>query len=509
MLFLVVLVFGSVLLVDHVEYTQVILPGVSGLAAVFFAFLGLTLIMSRLAQLRMARLVGSERFSVQSLQSLYVRSQQAMRGLAVGAHFLLLFCTDWATSLRAVLGEHGAGLDEFVMLLPFVSLISVGYFTLYPLDRTIRESSTDDLLYLFEPVHPIWTRRQYMSFQLRFNLLLVAVPLIIILAAKDLLELIRPQLTAIGYHVLLRVNSTVSLHLDLRLAELSCELVLAVIAGLILLLSPLMVRTVWRCRSLPAGQLRDMLQALAGRVRLQCKDILLWPTYGIIANAAMVGLVGRIRYIMLSDGLIESLTDGQIEAVFGHEIGHVKHHHLPLLLTFAFAAMGLVSLAGWHAQFYLQLDSWTFEMMLFASVFLVWLGFFGRLSRMCERQADLFAAEALSAQFDDTAGGCGNDECLRHSLSRQPSPGEGEHICHAAAELVCSALGRASALNAVPKSARSWRHGSIGQRCQTVMHYAADPAEFARFRTKMLLVRCVIVAAAGITAIWGGLTVLT
>jgi len=52
-----------------------------------------------------------------------------------------------------------------------------------------------------------------------------------------------------------------------------------------------------------------------------------------------MGLFAPLRYVMLSDGLLESMEDEKIEAVFGHEVGHVKLRHMEFFLVFAIASM--------------------------------------------------------------------------------------------------------------------------------------------------------------------------
>ena len=63
-----------------------------------------------------------------------------------------------------------------------------------------------------------------------------------------------------------------------------------------------------------------------------------------MANAAVMGLIPPVRYVLLSDSLIEGMPDQQIEAVFGHEAGHVKHHHIAYLVMFVLGSGSLVLL---------------------------------------------------------------------------------------------------------------------------------------------------------------------
>jgi len=47
-----------------------------------------------------------------------------------------------------------------------------------------------------------------------------------------------------------------------------------------------------------------------------------------MGNAAVMGFIPRFRYVLLSDLLLETMTDEQVEAIFAHELGHVMHRHL-------------------------------------------------------------------------------------------------------------------------------------------------------------------------------------
>src|SRR5271170_2349553 len=85
---------------------------------------------------------------------------------------------------------------------------------------------------------------------------------------------------------------------------------------------PWVLRLVLGLRPLPAGPLRDRLTAAARRLRLRYSDILLWNTHGGVANAMVVGVLPMPRYVVLSDRLLAGLDDDEIEAVFGHEVGH-------------------------------------------------------------------------------------------------------------------------------------------------------------------------------------------
>src|SRR5262249_14438552 len=150
-------------------------------------------------------------------------------------------------------------------------------------------------------------------------------------------------------------------------------------------------------KSFPEGPLRDRLLATAKRMKFRFTNLLIWNTRGHIANAMVAGPLPFPRYVLLSDRLVADLTPDEVEAVFGHEMGHVKHHHLWLYLTF----LGL-SLVLLGALLLPSLNSWLdgrqdlqmapFMVLICAYIFV----FFGFLSRRCERQADVYGCRAVS-----------------------------------------------------------------------------------------------------------------
>ncbi len=129
----------------------------------------------------------------------------------------------------------------------------------------------------------------------------------------------------------------------------------------------------------------------------------MWNTHGRITNAMVVGVIPRLRYVLLSDRLVEELTPEEVEAVFGHEVGHVKHHHILFYVGF-FLVSVLVVFGIWNvatsrvpaiAQYFPATEDWAqlpFVGLAFAYIFVV----FGFLSRRCERQADVFGCRAVS-----------------------------------------------------------------------------------------------------------------
>src|SRR5262249_54423023 len=178
---------------------------------------------------------------------------------------------------------------------------------------------------------------------------------------------------------------------------------------------PLLLRVFLGLQPLPEGPLRQRLMASARRLGFRFNDILLWDTRNTTANAMVTGFVPFLRYVVLTDRLISELSEEEIEAVFGHEVGHVKHAHMLYYLGFLLASVAAVvgvcnvlvdavglpefvqttwpGLYGWLSDYQL-LTVAPLVLALALYIFLV----FGFLSRRCERQADIYGCRTVNCR---------------------------------------------------------------------------------------------------------------
>lgn len=495
MQFLIIIAFGMIMLADQVHSPMIVAQNLSGAVMVITSILALELVFIRFGRKKIMRQLESGLLPLTKVQNQYMKIQNVIRLISLVGQFLLIFGTQWPMLVKDCLGRHTAGLDELILMLPFMLWIIAGYIFIYPADRAIRETMVGQMLAYSEPVHPIWSRWQYVDFQLRFQILLIGVPLFFIVMANDIFEI------PVIKDFLIKCATPIFHSFGLgKLVGMMPQGMTAVIAIVIFMISPFLIRIIWKTKPLPDGELRDALTRLARNAQLNYRDILLWPTYGVIVNAAVIGFFGRMRYIMLSDGLIESLTDGQIQGVFGHEVGHVKRHHLPFLLFFAVGSMGLIGLAGIQAQIAFNLSDNLAQIIILAAVMLTWYFAFGFVSRRFEAQADLFGAQLLSQEFD--RGGCIHPNCLRHSKSEISLTGE-KPLCISGAELFSAALDRTAGLNAIPRKSGSWRHGSIEDRCTFVVRCAEQLSTLMSFEWQVRLIKVVLIAVLIIDTIWG------
>jgi STE24 endopeptidase len=257
----------------------------------------------------------------------------------------------------------------------------------------------------------------------------------------------------------------------------------------------------------------------------------------MVVNAAVMGLVRPVRYILLSDGLIEMMDDQKIEAVFGHEAGHVKKRHIEFYLLFAIFSMLLVGgvfevvqyASGRWPAFWPQgaLLRDYMQVAVMALIVIVWALGFGPVSRRFEWQADLFGCRSVTPPLERC-----NQPCFLHGtavpapltvsteqlgstalLPVAPFSGRGaapEPVCATAAGVLADTLHRIAVLNGIPIEARSWRHSSIGNRMRLLQQYARDPGASARLETAVTIIKVVLLVgtvvglAIGLWLYWPG-----
>ncbi|MHB8465491.1 MAG: M48 family metalloprotease [Acidimicrobiales bacterium] len=61
------------------------------------------------------------------------------------------------------------------------------------------------------------------------------------------------------------------------------------------------------------------------------------------ANAWFLGVLPSLRYVLVSDGLLEKFPADELDAVMCHEIGHGKEHHLAVQLAIPGALLALLA----------------------------------------------------------------------------------------------------------------------------------------------------------------------
>ena len=390
-----------------------------------------------------------------------------------------LIVTRWPELIKATPVNAVPGLADVIIMSPYL-LASVLILALaYPVDRALRERVAASLVTHGLKPHGVWSLRSYLNFNIRHQMLMVLVPLTLILIVHD---------------------ATRRFELDIEAATgmpWSADLALGIAAGMVFVIGPWMLKHIWTTHSLPAGPLRNELQSFCRRIGLSCRDILVWRSDGMIVNAAVMGIAGPLRYVLLSDGLIEAMSPKQIEAVFGHEAGHVRHKHIQFFLLFAVASM-LVASGIMELLFHLwrpaslseQGHEFAIQLAGLISIGLIWGLGFGFISRRFERQADLFGARCVGAQGElECSLPCGV-HAGRPNAEGDAQPG----LCATGAQVFASALRHVATLNGLPQKEFSWRHASIADRIESLNALAGDPNRLAAFERVIRRIKAMLLA---------------
>lgn len=218
------------------------------------------------------------------------------------------------------------------------------------------------------------TRREYLNFRFRL-LILPLIPFIIINIVLDILSLF-PTIVA---------------------GLLLIALIIPLLA-LPHIIAPLLMQFLWKTVPLRNIELKQKLMNLTEQSGIKYRDVAVWETGGLsIANAAVAGIIPGNRRIFVTDALLRNFTDEQVETVVAHEIGHIRHRHLPIfciiMVCYILSYTLFIQLVADPLESLLpgyQLLITVIHIFFFIFYFKVVLSF---LSRRFEHQADLYAIE--------------------------------------------------------------------------------------------------------------------
>ncbi|HUT88974.1 MAG TPA: M48 family metallopeptidase [Thermoguttaceae bacterium] len=377
-----------------------------------------------------------------------LRRVHAVLWLAVAGG--IFYWLDWARLVRFNWHlDHTILLDEVAILAPLLLPMVLSWAAFYEVDRAVRIG----LAGADGPALKLSSRREYLMVHLRHYLGILLLPVLGLLAVQDTAELLAPGILDSAYAPAVYAPPIVVLFVWF----------------------PSLLRRVWKTRPLDPGPLRIRLEAAAGRAGFRAREILVWETEGRLLNAAVAGLVPQVRYVFLTDGLLARLDDDEIEAVFGHEIGHVRHHHLLLRVLAMIAPVSLWLLAGQALPDALgRAENWLSGvpgtqvpagLLMLGAMALYALVAFGGYSRLLESQADLFGCRTLD--------------------------GDGHR---GAVETYCSALEKLAACGGIDRRTATWQHASVARRVELLGRIADDPEHGRRFQRRVDLLGGLLVA---------------
>ncbi|MCE5278390.1 MAG: M48 family metallopeptidase [Planctomycetaceae bacterium] len=334
---------------------------------------------------------------------------------------------------------------KVLLLLPMVAALMATWVVNYPCYRRSRMLAmqwTDSPL-------AIWSLGQYIEYNLRHQLLFILAPVGLILLAGDTL-----QLTLTAY-----------------LPETTVAALTLAASAAVFLVAPTLIVHVWKTVPLPAGPLRTDLETMSRQLRLTYRRLCLWQTGGAIANAAVMGLLRPVRYVLISDAVIERMDRMQVQAVFAHEAGHILNHHIFYTVVFIIASAMLATLGSSALADWLNVSEWI-SLAFSASVMVaIWVFLMGWISRRFERQCDVLAA---------WAGACRSDASLA-----------GEAV-----EVFAQALLKISRLNGHDPAQYNWRHGSIQSRVDYLRDLAAAGGTRRQIDRQVRAIKLAILALA-------------
>jgi STE24 endopeptidase len=423
--------------------------------------------------------------------------------LLLGTFALSIYALDWGWTVQT-LCLHGTEMlpgAELLILAPLFVALVLSWVVFYDAERALHDAGEPEPA---ESAEPFWSRAAYVGFHVRQNLALICAPLLLMLLMKGLHRAFPKPTEGPG---------------DLIITLVGILLSLAVIVGM-----PWLLRLALGLKPMPPGPLRSRLEATARRLRFRCSNILVWNTRGGVANAMVAGVVPWVRYVILTDRLMAELTPDEVEAVFGHEMGHAKHHHMLFYLGFLSVSLVLVGVVwSWGAQYLFEdkskidttLAALPLVTMLGAYIFVV----FGFLSRRCERQADVFGCRAVSCARTDCCGHEDTTELIPtlpaprgrgvfDVVLRPLQPLKGTGLCPTGIRTFIAALEKVARLNGIsrdnPGWLSSWQHSTIARRVQFLQDVLTDRALERRFQRRVMLVKTALFV--GLVAGLGALT---
>jgi Zn-dependent protease with chaperone function len=233
-------------------------------------------------------------------------------------------------------------------------------------------------------------------------------------------------------------------------------IMLSFILFLSLVALPMLVVWWWQCTPLPDGELKTRLIALMERSGVKARAIMVWgPKNSGLLNAAVLGPWASFRYVLISPSLVDELGMEETEAVLAHELGHARYGHLTLLFIMLLSMSALLLPIAELVPVSSPLEQ--SALMLFVIILYIW-GFFGKVMRQCEREADLASAELMGT----------------------PAP-------------IVTALEKLALISGDIRNVYCWHHGSIADRVASVQRFSGDPCGSQRFHTQLKWLRITLI----------------
>lgn len=423
---------------------RVVLVAAGGAVVVFFAWA---------IAIATARRIEREGEHRQTILLEFSRWRRVHTVLWIVVHLGILLGLGWSQIVRFNWNFDGVFLaDELLLFLPALLPLALSWVAFFQVDRAAYQARARNGCPA--PGHPP-VLGAYLSLHARHYFGVMLLPILGLLAVQDALALWLPGLLASPWSVVVYILPI----------------------GLVVVFFPSLLRCLWRTHVLPPGPLRERLASASGRAGFAVREILVWDTGGMVVNAAVSGWLPGKRYVFLTDGLIASLTAEEIEAVFGHELGHIHHRHLvlrglvmlaPLSLFLTFEQLCPQSSIQIQAIF-ARFDAaahlpWSLALLAALSTYAFFV--FGGYCRLLEAEADLYGCRVLETA--DPGDACG---------------------------VFISALEKLAVASGANRRRAGWQHPSVARRSALLARTVADPACRSRLQRRIRLLNWLLVAS--------------
>jgi Zn-dependent protease with chaperone function len=396
------------------------------------------------------------------------------RVVGIGWFVFVTISLGWLDLVRATVGDL-VFIDEFIAALPALGLLIALWWSMEPVDRRLREvimwrqlernvappviaagpSTTITGPFLNQPldpphdqpliVRPSPSRWRHVWANARMQMLPFGLPICLMSIWEESLIFADDHVRSIS----VAIGNVLHLPLHPQVVYASLH-ILGLIA--IFITAPALIAWVWSRKPVPVGEARQAVEQVCARNRVRFRTPRVWASDGMVANAAVLGFMYPLRYLLFTDVLLDHLAPRQLEAArqVAHEVGHIRRHHIIWLgatvvtgLLASGLVLGLVQEKWRWGEESSSTIGLAASLMVISSV----IRFVGR---RFEWQADAFAAADLST--------------IPGPSDPSASPASSSIVTGQAAAWMVSALYSVGAMNGIPPNRDSWRHGSISER---------------------------------------------